>query len=577
MLNNRHIAAVFHELSALLELAGNEPFRVAAYRRASETLRRIEPPLAELAARHELQAIPGIGEGIAADIEELLATGRLARLDALRVTLPPVLIALMHVPGIGAKTAAALHARLGLPDLRAYETAILGGALRGMRGIGEKREADILSGLRARLSSEGRSLLGTGMRLAAQLMHDFATLLPDVPLMPIGSLRRWTPTIGDVDLLALTHDADRAIEVFSVLPDVFTVVNRTADTVRVRLIDGVESELFVRTPERAGGALLFLTGNKTTATGGTGFREALVARAATQGYALDTSGLHRGNVYVEGDETAAFAALGLPFVPPELREGATALERIATNGVPRLVEMTDIRGDLHTHTTWSDGSATVAQMLAGAHEHGYTYYGISDHSGGLKIANGLNATRLAEQAAEIAATLSPVRVLRSSEVEVHNDGHLDFDDATLAMLDYAIAAVHSNQRGDRAAVTQRTLAAIANPYIDIVAHPTGRLLLHREPMDLDFDPIFAAAAATQTALEINADYHRLDLDASLARRAADAGVVITTNSDAHGVEGLSNLIFGVMTARRAWLRPEELLNCWPADEILARRAHRLGH
>lgn len=573
-MENRQIAAALHELAELLEISSDDGFRVAAYRRASDIVRRVAEPLADIAARSELTRLPGIGTGIAADITELLATGHLARLDQLRLALPSALIALTRVPGIGPKTAAALHARLNLPDLPAYAAAIQGGALRGMKGIGTRREEDILSGLRARLGAAGRLLLGTAYRLYVQLMADFATHCPDVHVQPIGSLRRFAPTVGDVDMLALTDDAARALDAFAALPDVLAVTTRTADTCAVRLIEGGTAEMIVRPPAHAGGALLFLTGNKTTETG-PGFRNALVAHAAARGFLLDAQGLRRGETWMEGDEATVFAALGLPNIPPELREGAAALETIIASGLPRLVTLADIHADLHTHTIYSDGTGSVAEMAAAAAARGYTFYGISDHSVSLKIAHGLDATRLREQAAEIAATATPVRLLRSCEVEVLSDGRLDLDTPTLAALDYAIASVHSGQRGDRATVTARTLAALRNPYVDIIGHPTGQLLLHREPMNLDLDAVIAAAAENGTALEINADYHRLDLDAPYARRAAAAGVILTVNSDAHSPDGLDNMHFGVMTARRAWLPPEALLNCWPANDVLARRTHRL--
>lgn len=574
-MDNRHIAAAFRELADLMDLAGEDRFRVSAYRRASDTIRHEPRPLAEMATLHQLQTLPGVGPAIATEIQEILTTGEFRRLSELREAMPAVVIALMHVPGIGPKTAAHLHATLHLPDLPAYEEAFRAGALRGIKGIGARREAEILSGLRARILNEGRILLGTGVAIAAKLMADFAARVPETPLTPIGSLRRWAPTLGDVDLLAATDDPDTALDAFAALPDVLRVVDRDRDRVRVRLIDGAEAELIARPARTAGGALLWLTGDKTTADR-PGFREALAAHAHARGFALDGSGLRRGDAYIEGDEREAFAAIGLPFVPPELREGGDALARVLAGGVPRLVTLDDIRGDLHTHTVWSDGGASVAEMAAAAAERGYRYYGVSDHSSSLRIANGLDAERLRRQAEEVAAVASGVRVLRACEIEVHSDGHLDLDEAALASLDYAIASVHSGQRGDRSVVTARTVAAIANPYIDIIAHPTGRMPLHREPMDLDFDAVIAEAAQTETALEINADYHRLDLDAPLAQRAAEGGVTITINSDAHSTAGLGNMIFGVMTARRAWLAPEQILNCWPVEEILARRARRLA-
>jgi len=574
-LENRQIAAAFRELADLLEIAGEDRFRVSAYRRASDTIRHEGRPLADLAARRQLQSLPGIGPAIGAEIAEMLTTGGFARLDAMRAALPLVVIALMRVPGIGPKTAATLHARFNLPDLPAYEQAFQAGALKGVKGIGVHREAEILSGLHARIATAGRILLGTGIGIAARLIADFHAQLPDIPVEPIGSLRRWMPTLGDVDLLAATDAPDAALDCFATLPDVLAVLRRDADAIRVRLIDGAEAECITRPTATAGGALLWLTGSKTTGDQ-PGFREALAAHAEARGFTLDGTGLRRGARMIEGDERAAFAALGLPFIPPELREDGQVLDRVLRSGVPRLIELADIRGDLHTHSVWSDGTSTIAEMAAAAQERGYSYYGVSDHSYSLRIANGLDAERLRQQRAEVAALHAGITVLCACETEVHSDGHLDLDDDALGALDYAIASVHSGQRGDRATVTRRTLAAIANPYVDIIAHPTGRMPLHREPMDLDLDAVIAEAMRTETSLEINADSHRLDLDAPHARRAAEAGVVITINSDAHNSAGLGNMIFGVMTARRAWIAPEQVLNCWPADEIRARRARRIA-
>ena len=582
-MENREIAALLREFAELLELSGEDRFRVAAYRRASDTVRHEARPLASFGGAAHLQSLPGIGPTIAAEIAALLATGSFARLDELRAAFPRVVMDLMRVPGLGAKTAAALHARLGLPDLPAYAAAIEGGALRSMKGFGAKREAEILSGLMARIATAGRYLLGTGIAAAAHLARDFAARLPGVPLTPIGSLRRWSPVIGDVGLLAATDDPDRALATFAALPDVRRVLTRDPDRVRVRLIDGIEATCITCPTQVAGGALLWLTGDKGTgdeAQGSarpalpSGFREALAAHAAARGFVLDGAGLRRGETFVEGDEAAAFAALGLPFIPPELREGADALAVIRRAGLPRLIEPGDVRGDLHTHTTWSDGVGTVAEMAAAAQARGYAYYGVSDHSQTLRIANGLDARRLREQAAAIAAHHDAIRLLHGCEIEVRADGALDLDEATLASLDYAIASVHSGQRGAPETVTARAIAAIENPYVDILAHPTGRILLHRAPMDLDMDAVIAAAARTGTALEINGDYHRLDLDAPIARRAAAAGVVIAVNSDAHSPDGLAAMEFGVMMARRAWLAPAQVLNCWPVEEVLAWRGSR---
>ena len=565
-MENRDIASVFRMYADLLEIAGDERFRIAAYRRASDTIRHTETPITDLFARHQVQSLSGIGPRIAEEIEELLTTGHIAALDELRVAVPEVVVALTRVPGIGPKTALQLHQQLNLPDLTAYQTAVVNGALRSIKGIGVRREAEILSGLRVRVANEGRILLSVGIEIAAEIIATLTALLPGVPIMPIGGLRRWAPTLGDVDLLAATDDPSPVLDAYIALPFVREIVRRDADAARVRLINGAEAEIIVRSPKFIGGALLWLTGNKES-DADRGFRSALVAYAAEQGLILDSGGLRRGDHFIEGDEAAAFTALVLPFIPPELREGSATLDTIRANGVPRLVSLDDIRGDLHTHTVWSDGSGTIAAMAERARQRGYDYYGVSDHSHALRIANGLDAERLRQQAEEIASTDAHIRILRSCEIEVHSDGHLDLDDETLASLDYAIASVHSGQRGERAVVTARTISAISNPYIDIIAHPTGRMVLHREAMDLDLDAVIDAAARHDTSLEINGDSHRLDLDATIARKAADAGVIITVNSDAHAPDGLANMLFGVMTARRAWLAPEQML------ELLARRGY----
>jgi DNA polymerase (family 10) len=586
-LQNREIAALFREYSELLNLAGEDRFRVAAYRRASDTIRHEERPLAELAARRQLQSLSGIGPAISAEIDEILETGTWERLEELRTAMPRVLLELTRVPGLGMKTATALHANLQLPDLAGYEAAIRGGALKGFKGIGARREAEILSGLQARLSNAGRHLLGTGIHAAARLTQQFSARLPAVAMTPIGSIRRWSPTVGDVDFLAATDDPEVTLDAFGQLPDVHHVLHRDADRVRVQLIDGLQAECITRPVSHAGGALLWLTGNRSsqqaagstdvsTQAADTGFREALATYAAARGFTLDGTGLRQGDTYVDGDEAVAFAALGLPFIPPELREGGLALDHILRSGVPRLVELMDVRGDLHTHTEWSDGTGTVTEMIAAAAARGYQYYGIADHSQTLKIANGLTPERLHTQRTEIAAAANGIRVLQGCEIEVRSDGSLDLDDATLAALDFAVASVHSGQRGDRSVVTERTLRAMASRYVDIIAHPTGRLILHREPMDIDIDALIAGAIQTQTALEINGDYHRLDLDPPLARKAASAGVVISINSDAHSIDGLTSMLFGVQMARRAWLTPEQVLNCWPVEDILARRARRVS-
>ena len=541
---NADVAETLDRYGTLLELSGESAFRVRAYHRAAEAIRYLPEPILSVHREDRLREIDGVGEGIASAVRELLATGRFRPLEELSQQIPVTLLDLLALPGIGVKTVARLHRELGIDDLPGLEAAAVAGRLRGAAGLGKKVESTVLAGLETLRRRTGRTPLGTALPVARDLAATIRWALPDDSVALAGSVRRMEETVGDIDVVVGTADTAASLAQLDSLPIVAETVSRSADGVRVRLQSGLLADLFVA--ERAGfGAAL------VRATGSAGHLELL-------GSDLDGQ-----------TEEAVYAVRGLPWIPPELRQGRDEIARAAE--IPGLVTRDDIGGEFHAHTTWSDGAASIAEMAAAAVARGYRFLGISDHSQGLGVANGLNPARLAAQRVEIAqaAARTSLRLFASAEVEVGRGGRLDFDDATLAGLDVVIASLHVGLRQPRGELTDRLLGVLANRHVDIIAHPSGRLIERREGGDFDWDRVFPVAAETGTALEINADPARLDLNDALARRALAAGCVLTINCDAHHPNGFLLLEYGVAVARRAWARPDRLLNCWPLDEIEA--------
>lgn len=542
---NAAAADTLDDYAVLLELSGESPFRVRAYQRAAESIRGLDRPLAELATEGRLLRVPGIGAGIAAALTELLATGRFPPLDDLRRQIPLSLLEVLRVPGVGAKTATRLYRELGVVDLETLAAAVDSGRLRTLPGMGGKSEERIRAGIESVKRRSDRLRLGTAFPRGTAFVTALQRLFPNRPAALAGSAQRLHETVGDLDVVVGANDPAGTLDAVAAMPQLGEVRDRGTSSLRAVLAGGIPIDVYVVDPRRFGTELVRATGSDAH---------------------LRLLGDHLPDATTE---EAVYATLGLPLIPPDVRVGRDEFAWARTGHLDRLVTSTQIRGEFHSHTTWSDGTASVLDMAAAAHAAGYEFLGISDHSRGLGVANGLDAARLAAQRHEIDAAnrAAGLRLFAASEVEVSRDGRLDFDDATLAGLDVVIASLHSGLRQPREDLTARLVGVLRNPHVDIVAHPSGRLIEQREGGDFDWDHVFAVAAETATALEINADPARLDLSDDLAPRALAAGCLLTINGDAHHPDGLAHLDYGLAIARRAGATASHVLNCWPVPDI----------
>lgn len=542
--SNAEIAELLERHGDLLEVAGESAFRSRAYRRAAEAIRFHPEPVAIVAREDRLRTIPGVGEGIAASIEQILATGRFAVHDELVVRVPEKLIEVLTLPGIGAKTALRLYHELGVTSLQDLELALDAGRIGSTKSLGKKLETTVREGIEVLRRRTGRLPLGVALPIARGVVSAYATLRPADQISLAGSARRWEVTVGDLDFVLGTHDPDAAFHTLRSIPLVSGAERVAPDKAQLQLARGAQAEVFLVPPATWGSALVRATGNA-----------AHVAQLGSLEVDFPT-------------EQEIYDACNLPWIPPELRSGSDEFTR--TDEIKDLIDLTDIRGEFHCHSTWSDGSASILDMAKAAAARGYEFLGISDHSHGLGIAGGLDPERLRQQRLEIdnVNRKTSVRVLAGAEVEVHRDGSLDFDPETLAGLDVVVASLHSGLRQSRDEITQRLVHTLDNPNVDIIAHPSGRLIEQREGGDFDWDTVFAEAARTGTTLEINADPARLDLDPRLARQASAAGCLITINCDAHSPSGFELMEYGIAMARRAWLKPANVLNCGSSDQVI---------
>lgn len=551
---NGRVAALLREYADLLELSGESAFRLQAFRRAADQLSTLDRVVAGLTPE-ELQQIPGIGRGIAATIAEIARRGTFGALDELRATMPASVMQFTALSGIGVKTAAKLYQALGVTTLDELRAAAEAGRIGATSGLGARLERQVRDGFAGLDPERDRLSIGIALPLAT-LLTALLTRQVSCRIAVVGSIRRGRETVGDIDLLAASPDPAPLLAAYTSLPPVVGVVARAADAATVELDRGVRATLTVVPPERFGTDLVQYTGAPAH----------LAALQAVAGNDIFTRGY--------ATEDAFYAALGLPVIPPELREGHGEVEAASAGRLPTLLTLDDIRGDVHAHSTWSDGKNSIAEMAQAALARGYDYLSISDHSRSLAIANGLTPERLREQWREIDrlnAELAPFRLLKSCEVEIKRDGSLDLPDEVLAQLDLVIASLHSGLRDGREAVTARLVHAMRNPHVDIIAHPTGRIVGGRAGADYDWETVYRTAAETSTALEINASPERLDLRDEQAHAALARGITLSLGSDAHEVGGLAALGYGVATARRAWAMPAQVLNTRGVADLLASR------
>ena len=579
-MDNLAIARVLTEIGDLLEIKGDNPFKIRAYRNAAETIVHEPGRVADMSDAERL-ALPGVGRDLAAKIGELLATGAIRYHQELLQAFPPTVLDLLNLQGVGPKTVARLYGDLGIRTLADLEQAARDGRIRGMKGMGAKKEALILQALEEQRRFTGRRLMAEAHDTAGALVAALREHAPDAAIVPVGSLRRGCETCGDLDILAASPlpvttepaSPDAAspsslMQAFTSYRQVERVIAHGDTKASVRLWGGFQADLRLVPPDSLGAALQYFTGSKA-------HNIALRDRAIQRGFKLNEYGLYRvdDDTKVAGDDEAGiYAALGLAWIPPELRENRGEIEAAETGTLPRLIEVLDLHGDLHTHTTETDGRDSIEAMARAAQAAGLRYLAITDHSQSLAMANGLDEHRALAHARairEVNARLDGFTLLAGIECDIRPDGSMDLADDCLAQLDIVIASVHSGFNQDAAAMTDRLLRAIACPWVDVLGHPTGRMILKREGHKGDMRRVIEAAAAAGVAMEINGQIDRLDLDDRHARMARDAGARIVISTDAHSTTALGGLRWGVTVARRAWLTAADVLNTRPVEELRA--------
>jgi DNA polymerase (family 10) len=564
---NFEIARLFYEMASLLEVRGESVFRIRAYQRGAQTLEALSEDVTVLAARGTLQSLPGIGKDLAGKIQEYLTTGRIARLESLREGLPPTFLSLLEVRGLGPKTARVLFEQLGIESIEQLEEACRSRRIIGVAGVRERTCDNILKGIAALRAGRARVLLPAAQAVAVQVAQALRAHGGVDRLEIAGSLRRMRESVKDVDILVTSTEPARVIETLVSLPSVVEVTARGDTKASVRHQDGLAIDLRVVEPAAFGAALQYFTGSRD-------HNVRLRQLAIQRGLKISEYGVFdeaTGARVAGATEEDVYAAVGLPWIPPELREDGGELEAAREGRLPRLVRPRDLRGDLHAHTDWSDGHHPLEQLVEAAEARGYEYVIVSDHSRSLTIAGGLSLDQLRAQRARIRELQARhrIRILTGSECDILEDGTMDFPDEVLAGLDVVLGAVHSRFKQSREAMTARIVRALAHPHVDILAHPTGRKIGSREPYDVDMEAVFAAARAHGKAIEINSSPDRLDMSDVHARRAAELGIPVVINTDTHYLSNLEWTELGCAVARRAWIRPDQVLNTRSLEDLLA--------
>src|SRR5262245_12769941 len=566
MQQNLALARLFYEMASLLQASDASVFRVRAYQRAAQTLETLSEDVAAIATRGGLTALPGIGQDLAARIAEYLATGRIAQLEELRATLPSAFLTFLEIRGLGPRTARAL-AEGGVESVEQLEASCRSRQIVGMAGIGAKTADNILKGIERWKAGQARTLLSTARAVAAHVAEALRARGGVERLEVAGSLRRMRETVKDIDLLVTSTEPERVIETLTTLPSVSEVIVRGPTKASVRHQDGLQIDLRVVEPAAFGAALQYFTGSRD-------HNVRVREMASRRGLRISEYGVFDERTGGRGGgatEEEVYATVGLPWIPPELRENGGEIEAAREGRLPRLVTTADIRGDLHAHTDWSDGRHSLEALVTAAQARGYEYIIVSDHSHSTTIAGGLDVERLRAQR-QVIRELQPrvgIRILAGSECDILADGSLDFPDDVLAELDVVLAAVHARFKQSREAMTARIVRALEHPRVNVLVHPTGRRLSTRDPYDVDLEAVFAAARAHGKAVEINSSPERMDLSDVNARRAGALGLPIAVSTDTHSLKELDHLELGIGIARRAWLEPQQILNTRPLNDLLS--------
>ena len=564
-MKNREIASIFEKMADILELIDDNPFKINAYIKAARILNDLPTDIEEIAQSCELQKIPGIGKGTAEKIIEYLETGRINKFEQLRQDTSKELIALLGIPSLGPKTVALLHNEFKINNLEDLKQVIADGRITHLPGMGEKKIENIMRGIELYALSKERMLLSEALNTARETIKQLKKSIDITMIEAAGSLRRGKETIGDIDILATGKKGREIIDVFVHLPLANDILAHGDTKGSIVTTTGTQLDLRVVGKDSFGAALQYFTGSKS-------HNIRLREIAKREHLKINEYGIFSAKKKIGGKrEKDIYTTLHMDWIPPELREDRGEIEAALNHALPSLLNNSDIKGDLHVHSTYSDGAHSLEEIARKAKEMGYQYIAITDHSQSLKIAKGLSEAQLREKIAEgkrINKKLSGITILIGTEVDIKNDGTLDYPDTLLKQLDLVIGAIHSGFKQKREQITKRIVTAMKNPYLHIIAHPTGRLLGEREPYDLDINQVIEMAGKTGTALEINAYTERLDLDDINCMKAKQKGVKLAIGTDAHHVDQLWMMELGVTVARRGWLEARDVLNTLPAEELI---------
>jgi len=564
-MRNLEIAFIFNQIADLLEIQGANPFRVRAYRRAAVNIEGLADNIETIALNGTLRNIAGVGEDLANKIEEYVRTGGMEFHEQLKKDVPLGLAKMVEIPSVGPKTAKQIYDQFRIETIEELEALCKTDKLLCVPGFKQKTIENILRGIELYRKRRGNYLLGRVIPVATQLCKSLEASADRIAYA--GSLRRMKEIVHDVDILAASTDVEKTMKAFLSMPFIESVLAQGPTKASVRVQDDLQVDLRVVEPKSWGAAMHYFTGSKA-------HNIRMRERAIKQGLKLNEYGLFDvdDKCVVGPEEIEIFERLGLPYIPPVLREDWGEIEAAAQGTLPNIVQLQDIRGDLHMHTTWTDGKYSAEEMVEAARNRGYKYVAITDHSKSLGVAGGLSDEDLLKHTDEcrtLDAKFSDIRVLAGTEVDIRQDGTLDYSDELLGRLDFVVASVHSGFKQDKATLTMRVVRAMQNPHVRVIGHPTGRLLGDRDAYEIDIDEIMKEAARTRTCLEVNSNFHRLDLNDIHCRKAREMGVHVIINTDSHNYDDLLNLPYGVATAQRGWIEKDRVLNAHPVEEMLA--------
>jgi len=565
-MKNKEIAEVFRQVAQLLEIKGDNPYRIRAYEKAAQTIEALGVDVEELAKKDKLTSIPGIGADLASKIQEILRTNTLSLLEELKKEIPPALLTFLQIPSLGPKKVKAIYDKFGITSLEELEKLCLEHKIARLSGFGLKTEENILKGIKLLKERKGRRPLGEVLPYAEEVVEILKLKAPIENIALAGSIRRRKEKVKDIDVLITSEQPDKVMTVVANLPQVEEVIAFGETKTSVRLKMGIQMDVRVVPQDSWGAALAYFTGSKA--------HNIRVRELALQmGLKINEYGVYRGEEWIGGrTEEEVYSLLGLPWIPPELREDQGEIEAALEGRLPKLVDYSDVVGDGHVHSTYSDGASSLEEIMSYTEKLGLSWVAICDHSQGLKVAGGLSVEELMKKKKhieELNRNNTKVKLIFGAEVDINSDGTLDYPDEVLKEIDFVIAAIHTGFQQDERQITRRILSALKHPLVHAIAHPTGRLIGEREPYAVNLKEVFETAKKYGKAIEINAYYKRLDLPDIYVRAARDMGIKLIIGTDAHIVDQMSYLSLGIAVARRGWCEKKDLLNTLSYDEFRA--------